>query len=61
MDAKWNIYLKVCPKNSKELKDFFMEKFHKKVYGKELGRKNKYYIEEFNPTCDLQQNEFHWS
>ena len=26
--------------------------------GKELGRKKKYYIEEFNPTCDLQQKEY---
>ena len=40
---KWNIYLNACPTNSKELKDFFMEKFHKRVWGKELGRK-KYYI-----------------
>ena len=37
---------------------FDMEKFHKKVWGKELGRKKKYYIEKFNPTCDLQQKEF---
>jgi len=42
----------------KELKDFVMEKFCKKVWGKELGRKKKYYIEEFNPMCDLQQKEF---
>ena len=55
---KWNIYLNACPTNSKELKDFVMEKFRKKVWGKELGRKKKYYIEEFNPTCDLQQKEF---
>ena len=26
--------------------------------GKELGRKKKHYIEEFNTTCDLQQKEF---
>ena len=35
-----------------------MEKFLKKVWGKELGRKKKYYIEEFNPTCHLQQKDF---
>ena len=52
---KWNIYLNVCPTNSKEKKDFVMGKFHKKLWGKELGRKKKYYNEEFNPTCDLQQ------
>ena len=51
---KWNIYFNVCPTNSKELKDFVMEKFRKKVWGKELGTKKKYYIEEFNPTCHLQ-------
>ena len=50
---KWNIYLNACPTNSKELKDFVMEKFRKKLWGKELGRKKKYYIEEFNPMCDL--------
>ena len=55
---KWNIYLNVCPTNSKELKDFVMEKFRNKVWGKELGRKKKYYIKELNPTCDLQQIGF---
>ena len=55
---KWNIYLNACPTNSKELKYFFMENFRKKVWEKELGRKKKYYIEEFNPTCDLQQKKF---
>ena len=55
---KWNIYLNACPKSSKELKNFFMEKFCKQLRGKELGRKKKYYIEEFNPTYDLQQKEY---
>ena len=55
---KWNIYLNVCSTNRKALKDFVMKKFCKKVWGKELGRKKKYYIEEFNLTCDLQQKEF---
>ena len=55
---KWNIYLNACPTNSKELKNFVMEKFRKQVWGKELGRKKKYYIEEFNPTYDLQQKEY---
>jgi len=55
---KWNIYLNACPTNSKELKIFVMEKFRKYVWGKELGRKKKYYIEEFNPTYDLQQKEY---
>ena len=55
---KKNIYLNDCPTNSKELKNFVMEKFRKHVWGKELGRKKKYYIEEFNPTYDLQQKEY---
>ena len=55
---KWNIYLNACPKNNKELKDFVMENFHKHVWRKEFGRKKKHYIEEFNRTYDLQQNEY---
>ena len=35
-----------------------MEKFHKKVWGKELGRKKKYYIKDFNTMCGIQQKEF---
>ena len=31
---KWNIYLYVCLTNNKELKEFVMEKFCKKVWGK---------------------------
>jgi len=55
---KWNIHLNVCPTNSKELKNFVIEKFCKRVWGKEFGRKKKYYIKEFNLTCDLQQKAF---
>ena len=55
---KLNIYHNACPTNSKELKNFVMEKFRKHVWGKELGRKQKYYIEEFNPTYDFQQKEY---
>ena len=55
---KWNIYLNACPTNSKELKNFVLEKFRKGIWGKELGRKKKYYVQEFNPTCDLQQKEY---
>ena len=39
---KMNIYLNACPTNSKELKNFVMEKFRKWVWGKELGRMKKY-------------------
>ena len=55
---KWNIYLNACPTNSKELKNFVLEKFCKGIWGNELGRKKKYYVHEFNPTCDLQQKEY---
>jgi len=55
---KWNIYLNACPTNSKDLKSYVMEKFHKHIWGKELGRKKKYYVQELNPTCDLQQKEY---
>jgi len=54
---KWNIYLNACPTNSEDLKSYVMEKFHKHIWGNELGRKKKYYAQEFNPTCDLQQKE----
>ncbi len=36
---KWNIYLNACPTNSKDLKSYVMEKFHKHIWGKGLGRK----------------------
>ena len=55
---KWNIYLNACPTKSKELKNFVLEKLCKGIWGKELGRKKKYYVQEFNPTCDLQQKEY---
>ena len=55
---KWNIYVNACPTNSKDLKSYVMEKFRKHIWGKELGRKKKYYVQEFNPTCDLQQKEY---
>ena len=55
---KQDIYLNACPTNSKELKKFVMEKFRNQVWGKELGRKKKYDIEEFNPMYDLQQKEY---
>lgn len=41
---KWNIYLNACPTNSKDLKNFLMEKFCKRIWGKELSRKKKYYV-----------------
>ena len=48
--SKWDIYLNTCPTNSKEIKAFVIDKFHKQIWGKGMGRKKKYYIEEFNPT-----------
>jgi hypothetical protein len=37
---------------------FVMDKFHKYTWQKELGRKKKYYIEEFNPTHNHQQKVY---
>ena len=34
-----------------------LEKFRKGIWGKELGRKKKYYVQKFNPTCGIQQKE----
>ena len=31
---KWNIYLNACPTNTKELKNFVLEKFRKGIWGK---------------------------
>ena len=52
---KMNIYLNSCTTNSNELNNFFMEKFSKGIWWKELGRKKKYYVHQLNPTCNLQQ------
>ena len=58
MDAKME-YLPQCLSHKLEgAKNFIMEKFDKQVWGKELGRTKKYYIEEFNPMYDLQQKEY---
>jgi hypothetical protein len=43
---------------SEEIKTFVMDKFHKHTWEKELGRKKKYYIEEFNPTHNHQQKVY---
>lgn len=48
----------MCPTNNKEIKAYVMDKFHKCTWIKEMGRKNKYYIEEFNPPCNHHQKEY---
>ena len=35
-----------------------MDKFYKRTWEKDLGRKKKYYIEEFNPTRNHQQKAY---
>jgi hypothetical protein len=52
--SKWGICLSMCPTNCKEIKTFVMDKFCIRTWEKELGRKKKYYIEEFNPTHNHQ-------
>ena len=39
-------------------KAFVINKFHKRTWDKELGRKRKYYIEEFNPTYNQHQKAY---
>ena len=39
----------------------FIDKFHKSTWEKELGRKKKYYIEEFNPNHNHHQIAYIWS
>ena len=46
--SKWDMCLSMCPTNSKEIKAFFIKKFHKRTWDKDLRRKRKYYIEEIN-------------
>ena len=55
---KWGICLSMCPTNSKEIKDFVMDKFHKCTWEKDPRRNKKYYIEEFNPTHNNQQKVY---
>ena len=59
--SKWDIFLSMCPTNSKELKPFVMDKIHKCTWEKELGRNKKCYIEEFNPTHNYQQKTYIWA
>lgn len=48
----------MCSTNRKEIKAFVIDKFHKCTWDKELGRKKKYYIDEFNPTCNHHQKAY---
>ena len=50
--------MNTCPTNSKEIKAFVIDKFHKQIWDKEIGRKKKYYIEEFNPTYNHHQKDY---
>ena len=56
--SSWDIYLNTCPTNNYEIKAFVINKFHKHIWGKEIGRKKKYYIEEFNPTYNHHQKDY---
>ena len=56
--SKWGICLNACPINIKEIKAFVMEKFHKRTWDKELGRKKVYYVEAFNPTHSHQPKAY---
>jgi hypothetical protein len=57
--SKWDIHLNMCPTNNKEIKDFVIDRFHKRTWDKGLGRKKEYYIEEFNRTYNHHQKNIH--
>jgi hypothetical protein len=44
--------------NSKEIKTFAIDRFHKRTWDKRLGRNKEYYIEEFNPTFNHHQKTY---
>ena len=56
--SKWDIHLNKCLTNSKEIKAFVIDRFHKRTWDKGLERKKEYYIEEFNPTCNHPQKAY---
>ena len=56
--SKWGICLNACSINSKEIKAFVMENFHKCTLDKELRRKKNYYIEVFNITHNHQPKAY---
>ena len=51
-------WLECVSRNSKEIKAFVMEKFHKRTWDKELGRKKNSYIEVFNLTHNDQPKAY---
>lgn len=50
--SKWNITLHEHPNTKEEIKTFVIEKFRTTMLTNHNGRKNAYYIREFNPNCD---------
>jgi hypothetical protein len=56
--SKWDIHLNRCPTNSKEIKAFVMDRFHKLTWDKGFQRKKQYYIEEFNSTYNHHQKAY---
>jgi hypothetical protein len=56
--SKWDIHLNKCPTNSKVIKAFVIDRLHKQIWDKGLGRKKEYYIEEFNPTYNHHQKAY---
>ena len=50
--SKWDMCMKI------KIKVFVLNKFHKRTWDKEPGRKKKYYIEEFNPTYNQHQKAY---
>jgi len=55
---KWGIWLNMCLINSKEIKYFVMDKFHKGTWDKELGERKNTILKCFNPTHKHQQKAY---
>ncbi|KAH9325519.1 hypothetical protein KI387_005697, partial [Taxus chinensis] len=54
---KWNIEWKTWPQGNKEIQAFVIDKVRKTMWDNR-GRKKRYYLEEFNYTCDHQQKAY---
>lgn len=58
MDEEICIHLYDFDNNDIEINTFGVDKFHKSIRVKVLGKKKKYYLEKFNPTFHHQQKTY---
>lgn len=55
---KRNIHFNTYINNSKDINSFVVSKFHKFMWKKKLGSKNKYYLDEFNYTLNHEKKAY---